>query len=35
MESLRFTKNVDALSTSGGSVNINDLLSRTRPATAL
>jgi len=35
MDSLRFTKNVDSLSTNGGSVNINDLLSRTRPSTAL
>ncbi|KAF5839745.1 hypothetical protein DUNSADRAFT_18746 [Dunaliella salina] len=34
MDSLRFTKNVGSLS-SGGSVNINDLLSRTRPSTAL
>lgn len=35
MDSLRFSKSVGKLAGSGGGVNINELLARSRPATAL
>jgi hypothetical protein len=35
MDSLRATKNVSMLTGSGGGVNINELLAKTRPATAM